>query len=822
MPFDLATRDLRANRSNLPGSDTGSVTVAPRGPVASARGPGDAGRADPAPVATAGGLTSEEAARRLAAVSGRTAERTSRPVAEILRANILTRFNLILGVLLAVILSIGEPQDALFGIVLVANAVIGIAQELRAKITLDRLAVLTAPRVQVVRDGTQRDIAVAGLVAGDLVRLRPGDQLVADGIVRASASMQADESLLTGESDPVAKFPGDQLMSGSFVVAGSGDYLATGVGADSYARKLAAEARQFALVRSELVDGINRILRYITWVIPPVAALALVSQLHARLSVQAALTGTVAAVVGMVPQGLVLLTSIAFGVSAVTLARRRVLVQQLPAVEGLARVDVVCFDKTGTLTDGTIAFDQLVAVTDRAAAEAALGALAGGDGNATIAAIRRAFPPPADWRPAGAVPFSSARKWSAASFAGRGTWVLGAPEIVLAAEDRDTLSQAAAAAGAGKRVLALARTAAPLTGEVLPPNLRAAALVLLSERLRPNTTEAIRFFAAQGIALKVISGDSPRTVAAVAARAGLSQADDAVDARELPDDIDALATVLEQRSVFGRVAPHQKQAMVRALQARGHTVAMTGDGVNDVLALKLADIGIALGSGAAATRAVAELVLLDGEFTTLPAVVAEGRRVMANIERVANLFVTKTVWATALALVVGAALLPFPFLPRHLTIIDSLAIGIPSFFLAMAPNRRRYLPGFLSRVLRFAILAGLIIAGAAVAAYLLALVVGLPLVEQRTAATLVTLLLSLYVLLLLAIPLTWRRLVLVAAMVAGFVLLFPLPAVRRFYELELPSSYLTSTVLIAAAAVAALTFCWLLLRHRGASGPASG
>jgi cation-transporting P-type ATPase E len=804
------------------GSDT-RLVIRSHGSVPGALVPVHGGQAGPAPIAPTEGLTSAEAARRLARRSGQTAERISRPFPEILRANILTRFNLILGVLLALILSVGAPQDALFGIVLIANAVIGIMQELRAKITLDRLAVLTAPRVCVVRDGVQREIAVADLVAGDLVRLRAGDQLVADGIVRDSAGMQADESLLTGESDPVAKAPGDQLMSGSFVVAGSGDYLATGVGADSYARKLAAEARQFALVRSELVDGINRILRYITWAIPPVAALALVSQLHARLSVEAALTGTVAAVVGMVPQGLVLLTSIAFGVSAVTLARRRVLVQQLPAVEGLARVDVVCFDKTGTLTDGTIAFDELIAVADRAEAASALGALAGDEGNATMTAARREFPPPAGWRRTGAVPFSSARKWSAASFAGRGTWVIGAPEIVLAARDGATLVQAAASSAAGNRVLALACTDEPLTGEALPTKLRAAALVLLSERLRPDTAEAIRFFAAQGISLKVISGDSPRTVAAVAARAGLTETGDAVDARELPDDPDALAAVLEQRSVFGRVAPHQKQAMVRALQARGHTVAMTGDGVNDVLALKLADIGIAMGSGAAATRAVAELVLLDGQFTTLPAIVAEGRRVMANIERVANLFITKTVWATVLVLVAGAALLPYPFLPRHLTIIDSLAIGIPSFFLALAPNQRRYLPGFARRVLRFAIPAGLIVAGAALAAYLLARASSLPLVEQRTAATLVTLALGLCVLLLLAIPLTWRRLVLVAAMVAGFVLLFPLPAVRRFYELALPPSDLTVTLPVAAAGVAALTACWLLLRHREeASGPGPG
>ena len=317
----------------------------------------------------------------------------------------------------------------------------------------------------------------------------------------------------------------------------------------------------------------------------------------------------------------------------------------------------------------------------------------------------------------------------------------------------------------------------------------------------------------------MISGDSPLTVSAVAARAGLPGADRPVDARDLPEDPGALGRLLEERSVFGRVSPQQKQAMVTALQARGHTVAMTGDGVNDVLALKLADIGIAMGSGAAATRAVAELVLLDSRFATLPGVVAEGRRVTANIERVANLFITKTVWATLLAVAVGLTLLPYPFLPRHLTIIDTLAIGIPSFFLALAPNTRRYLPGFTGRVLRFAIPAGTIIAAAAFAAYALARAHGLPLVQQRTAATLVTLILSLCVLVLLAVPLTWRRIMLVGALLAGFALLFPVPAVRRFYELQLPRSGLATTLAVAALGAAALAGFWVLSRRRGRGPP---
>src|SRR6516165_424815 len=543
------------------------------------------------------GLSSAQVAeRRARGLTNAGGERTSRSVAEILRANILTRFNLILGVLLAVILVWGELPDALFGIVLVTNALIGIVQEVRAKRTLDRLAVLSAPRVRVIRDGAPRDIAVEELVADDLVDLRAGDQLVADGVVRDSASLEADESLLTGESEPVDKQAGDRLLSGSFVVAGSGGYQATGVGAESYARKLAAQARRFTLVRSELVAGINQILRYVTWALPPVAALLVLSQLRSHETRQQAATSTVAALVGMVPQGLVLLTSVAFGVAAVTLARRRVLVQQLPAVEGLARVDVVCFDKTGTLTDGTVAFDSLIRLDDQAPAEAALGALADDqDRNATLAAIGQAFPPPQGWARQDAVPFSSARKWSAASFAGHGTWVLGAPEIVLAGSRDGLLSRAADLAASGRRVLVLAHAPGPLDGPALPPGLRAVGFIVLAERLRSDTPQTIAYFAAQGVTLKVISGDSPATVSAVAARAGVPHADDAIDARDLPQDPGPLGTQLEEHFVFGRVTPHQKESMVKALQARGHTVAMTGDGVNDVLALKLADIGVAMG-----------------------------------------------------------------------------------------------------------------------------------------------------------------------------------------------------------------------------------
>jgi cation-transporting ATPase E len=768
------------------------------------------------------GLSAAEVASRTARGETNDAgQGTSRTLGEILRANIVTRFNLLLGSLLVVILAVGQPQDALFGLVLVANALIGIIQELRAKRTLDRLAVLHEPRVHVVRDGLTTNIAVRDVVLDDLVQIRTGDQVVADGIMRTADLLHVDESLLTGESEPVEKRVGDGVMSGSFVVAGSGNFQATAVGPNAYAATLAAAARRFALTRSELMDGINLLLRYVTWAIFPVAALLLWSQLQATSNWRDAASGVVAGLVAMVPQGLVLLTSIAFAVAAVTLARREVLVQELPAVEGLARVDVVCFDKTGTLTDGTITFDRLETLDATFPIEDALGALGKDENpNATLAAIAQAFAPPSEWTRRESVPFSSTRKWSGASFAGLGSVILGAPELVVDARHASALARAAALAESGRRVLLLARSDGAFDGEQLPSSVRPVALVLFKERVRPDAADTLAYFVRQGVAIKVISGDSPRTVGAVAAQVGVALADRPVDARELPDDPIELGRLLEQRSVFGRVTPQQKQAMVTAMQANGHTVAMTGDGVNDTLALKLADIGVAMGSGAPATRAVAQVVLLDGRFASLPGVVAEGRRVTANIERVANLFITKTVWATLLAIGVGIAQWPYPLLPRHLSVIDTLAIGIPAFFLALAPNERRYRPGFVNRVLRFAIPAGAIIAICAFTAFGLARANDLPLDQQRTGATLVGLMVSLCVLVLLAAPLTWRRTLLVTLMIAGFLLLFPVAPIRNFYALALPHSVLWLTLLIGVLGTAALGGGWQLSRHFN-RGPAA-
>jgi cation-transporting ATPase E len=784
-----------------------------------------AGAGDPVPtsdfVTAADGL--DDAAVRQRVERGQvnvSGERTSRTLPEIVRANLFTRFNAILGSMLALILVFGHPADGLFGIVLVANALIGIVQEIRAKRTLDRLAVLNAPIARVVRSGHVSEIAIEDVVLDDLVELRTGDQLPADGTVRDGHGLEIDESLLTGESEPVNKAAGDEVLSGSFVVAGAGRFQATRVGSDSYARRLAHEARRFALTRSELVEGINRILVYVTWAILVVGPLLFWSQLQSTdASLSEAITAAVAGVVGMVPEGLVLLTSLAFGVAAVTLARRQVLVQELPAVEGLARVDVVCLDKTGTLTEGSVVFDgiELLDGADEGRVQSALAALGDDENaNATLAAITVEFPEPeTPWVRTVSVPFSSARKWSAATFDGEGSWILGAPEMVCADPSIPARTRADELAAGGHRVLLLAHAPGALSGEALPSDLRPVALVLLEEQVRPDAAETLAYFRDQGVQLRVISGDNPRTVGAVAHRVGLTEAGEPVDARELPDDMEQLADVLETHAVYGRVTPHQKRAMVAALQSRGHVVAMTGDGVNDALALKDADIGVAMGSGAAATRAVAQLVLLDGKFSTLPGVVAEGRRVTANIERVANLFLTKTTYATLLALAVAIAGWPYPFLPRHLTVVSSLTIGIPAFFLALAPNKRRYIPGFVPRVLRLAIPAGTIAAIGVFVAYAMARAQDVSPRQARTTATIVLFAVGLWVLVILARPFTRGRALLVGAMVVAFVGALAIPFVRNFYAFRIPpTDVLFEGLIVAGIAVVALELFYRFMRDR--------
>jgi magnesium-transporting ATPase (P-type) len=660
------------------------------------------------------------------------------------------------------------------------------------------------------------------VVLDDVLELQPGDQVVVDGEVLEGRNLEVDESLLTGESEPVTKRPGDEVLSGSFVAAGSGRYRATRVGAEAYAAQLAEQARRFTLTRSELRAGIDQILRIVTWLLIPTATLVVISQLRSNASVDDALRGSVAATVAMVPEGLVLLTSVAFAIGVIRLARQKVLVQELPAVEILARVDVLCIDKTGTLTEGRLVVAEVEVLHEDGWPRDALAALAASDPppNATLRAIGEAFADAPDgWTVGESVPFSSARKWSAAAFGSKGTWVLGAPDVILRDAPReDELLRALAHAESGRRVVLLAKTDAALDGEALPAGLVPTAFVVLGDRVRETASTTLAYFARQGVEVKVISGDHPETVAAVARRVELPRAEVPFDAQGLPTDRDELAEVLEEHAVFGRVTPQQKRAMVEALQSRGHVVAMTGDGVNDVLALKDSDIGIAMGSGSSATRAVAQLVLLDSTFDPLPSVVGEGRRVLGNIERTSNLYVTKTVYAMLIALGVGVVGFAFPFLPRHLTLIGALTIGIPSFFLALAPNNERARPGFLRRVLRFTIPAGTLAALATFLAYVLAREEpGVTLAEARTTATMVLLWIGFLVLSAIAAPLTSWRLALVWAMPALFALVFAVPAAREFFALYPPPLI----VWLAAFGIAALvwSFARLFLPPERPVGP---
>ncbi|MFF7410714.1 HAD-IC family P-type ATPase [Streptomyces lydicus] len=792
------------------------------------------------------GLTADEVAARVARGEVNDVPvRSSRSTVDIVRANVFTRFNAIIGVLFAIILVIGPIQDGLFGFVIVANTGIGIVQELRAKKTLDKLAVIGEAKPAVRRDGVARPVPTSEVVLGDVIECGPGDKVVVDGEVLESDGLEIDESLLTGEADPVVKKPGDAVMSGSFVAAGGGAFTATKVGRAAYAAQLAEEASRFTLVHSELRTGISRILKYVTWMMVPTAIGLIVSHLLTLgLPGDAAVRRMVAGIVPMIPEGLVLLTSVAFAVGVVRLGRRHCLVQELPAIEGLARVDVVCLDKTGTLTEGGMDVRELRPLGSAAAPEGreeggggggaqeggdaaylgqVLGALGAADPrpNASLQAIIDAYPAPDGWRVAGALPFSSARKYSGAVLVGPGsartTWLLGAPDVLLRSGD-SRLTEVDDLNAQGLRVLLLARTARELDGPDPGRDVQPAALVVLEQRLRRDAPDTLRYFGEQGVATKIISGDNAVSVGAVAAKLGLPGADAAVDARGLPAEREARAAALDETTVFGRVTPQEKRDMVGALQARGHTVAMTGDGVNDVLALKDADIGVAMGSGAEATRAVAQIVLLDNSFATLPSVVAEGRRVIGNITRVATLFLTKTVYSVLLAILVACWQIPYPYLPRHLTLLSTLTIGVPAFFLALAPNTERARPHFVRRVMRYAIPSGLIVGVAAFATYLLARAYYSgpgALSAQTSAATLTLFLAALWVLVIIARPYTWWRVVLVGAMAAAFLAVLVTPWLQHFFALRLVGTtmpWVAVAVAVVAAALLEVVWRWVARR----------
>ena len=740
------------------------------------------------------GLTAADVAERVARGQVNTLPpRSGRTVGDIVRANVFTRINAILAVLLAMVLATGSWINGTFGFLILANSIIGIVQELRAKRTLDSLAVVGESRPRVRRDGVTAELARDQIVLDDLIEVGPGDQVVVDGVVVSADYLEADESLLTGESDPEAKTVGSPVMSGSFVVSGAGTYRATQVGGDSYAAQLTAQASKFSLVHSELTQGINRILTIITWVLIPVGLATIwVQSTQQHNDWRRSVLAMAGALVPMVPEGLVLLTSVAFALGVVRLGRQQCLVQELPAIEGLARVDIVCADKTGTLTENGLRFGTLHALDgDVEDARAALAQLCAADPrpNASLQAIAAAMPEPgAPWPVTSRAPFTSAKKWSGASFADGGNWVLGAPDV-LAAPSSPTARHAEEIGSTGLRVLLLGRAELPVDQADAPGRVTPVALVVLEQRVRPDAAATLAYFAEQRVAVKVISGDNAASVGAVTRGLGVVSAE-AIDARTLPEGED-FADQIVANSVFGRVTPLQKRQMVGALQSRGHTVAMTGDGVNDVLALKDADLGVAMGSGSAATRAVAKVVLLDDRFATLPLVVAEGRRVIGNIERVANLFLTKTIYSVVLALLVVLWRLPFPYLPIHITLIAWFTIGIPAFVLSLPPNNERARPGFVPRVMEFVIPAGLVVGIATFTTYVLLRGGGAagPQHETQivTSTLITTILVASWVLAVVARPYTWWKFVLLAASLGMYVLIFSLDFTRSLFFLDISS-----------------------------------
>ncbi|WP_433697393.1 HAD-IC family P-type ATPase [Nocardiopsis sp. CA-288880] len=782
------------------------------------------------------GLTLAEVAERVA--TGRTNDvpvRASRSVGQIIRANVFTRINAMIAVLFTIIAVIGPVQDGLFAMVILINTLIGIVQELRAKRTLDKLAIVNAAHPRVVRDGATVRVTTQEIVLDEVLEVGVGDQIAVDGVVTWAGGLEVDESLLTGEADPVLKRPGDTVMSGSFVVAGAGRFRATKVGRHAYAARLAEEASRFSLVHSELRSGINRILTWITYALFPIGALLIYSQLfmggHVTLEeptaggqisgpLADALRGMVAALVSMIPEGLILLTSIAFAVGVIRLGKYKCLVQELPAIEGLARVDVVCTDKTGTLTEAGMKLAQIRdlggrAVGDDPSPTLVLAALAAcdPDHNASMAAIAQGFGASGvsapDWTVTALAPFSSARKWSGAGFLtpdGEEHWVLGAADV-LSSPDSPAAAEAARLGSQGLRVLLLARASARVDSDDAPGEVEPVALVVLDQKVREDAGATLDYFAGQGVDVKIVSGDHAASVGAVGRELGLPGAEDPVDARSLSDEAGELAREVERRSAFGRVTPERKRDMVRGLKDRGHTVAMTGDGVNDVLALKEADIGVAMGSGSPASRSVAQLVLLDNRFAVLPRVVAEGRRVIGNIERVASLFLTKTVYTMTLAIIVGLLAVAYPFFPRHATLINAVTFGIPSFFLALAPNTDIAKPGFVMRTLRLAIPSGMVAGFAAVTTYLL--VLGgrtVPDPADRTAVVITLCATTLWVLLLVAKPYVWWKVLMVGSMVGLLTLAMVTPLGQWFFDLDVsdPAKVLTGLA-VAGVAIVAIT-----------------
>nr|WP_325186511.1 cation-translocating P-type ATPase [uncultured Oscillibacter sp.] len=722
------------------------------------------------------GLTSAQA-RELAEAGwdNRPVESPTKSDRQIIRENLLTYFNLIFAVLAVCLLLVGDWKDMTFLFIVAANAVIGIVQQIRSKRTIEKLSVLSSSKVRAVRDGKVTELPVDQLVRGDVIELTAGCQIPADGPV-LTGQVQVNEALITGEADAIAKGPGDSLRSGSFVISGRCRARLDQVGADSYAARLTLAAKKDAGPgKSEMMRSLDHLIRFIGVVLIPIGGALFYTQFVTQnLGLRQSVVSTVAALIGMIPEGLFLLTSVALAVSVVRLAQNRTLIHEMSAIETLARVDVLCVDKTGTVTCPQMRVREVVPLDAAAWTEADIADTLGAfyrvmePDNDTARAIAEKFSYGPAWPSRETVPFSSATKWSAVNFALRGATVIGAPEYVLGDELEPLKERIRSYTEQGCRVLLLAQCdraeEGRLHGLVLPM-----ALLVLENPLRPGAARTFAYFHDQGVDVKVISGDEPVTVAAIAAQAGIQNADAWVDARELKTDAD-IAQAVRTYTVFGRVVPNQKRKIVRALQSQGHTVAMTGDGVNDVLALKDADCGVAMASGADAACQVAQLVLLDSDFAAMPKVVAEGRRVINNIQRASALYLVKNILSFFLAIITLFADFPYPFIPIQLTLISALTIGIPSFFLALEPNHDLVHGKFLHNVFRKSFPGGLTAIFVVLFAELFVYALNLELRELSTICVVIMAINCLTVIYYAARPMDLKRTVMLSTMSAAMVI----------------------------------------------------
>ncbi|NFA62137.1 cation-translocating P-type ATPase [Clostridium botulinum] len=713
----------------------------------------------------------------------------SRTLGQIIRANLFTSYNALNAILAIIVFIAGSPKNAVFAGVIITNTIIGMFQEIRAKSILERLSVINEKSVDVIREGKIDNINIEEIVLDDIIVLKSGDQILVDCELLSNNEIEVDESLITGESDSILKKENDRLLSGSFVSSGNAYAKVINVGKNTYAAKLAEEAKQFKLINSELQTSINKIFKIIMWLAIPIGLLLTFTQLfYVKKSLQDALLGSVSGIVGMVPEGLVLLTSATFVVAVKRLSKWDTLIQELPATEVLARVDVLCLDKTGTITKGDLKVTEVQCLNneDIKYIDKIIAAMVYSfkNGNATEKALLEKYKNNPNLKIKNKIPFSSRRKWSAVEFEEEGVFILGAPEMILKDKYKNIENKIGKAAQEGKRVLLLASYEGKNFNEDFNGNVKETALIFIEDIIRENAEEIISYFNKEKVDLKIISGDNPITVSSIAKKVGISNAENYIDARELPENEEELRKVVDKISVFGRVSPHQKKSIVKALKSNGHTVAMTGDGVNDVLALKESDCGIAMASGSEATKAVAQLVLLNSDFSAIPQVVLEGRKLINNLEKVSELFLSKTAYFIILSIIFALLVKPFPIIPIQLTLVGSLSIGIPSFFLAISPNEDVIKKDFLKRVLGVSIPNGVLIGISTALIFLLGYHTGLSLNQCRTLSLVTFGSLSLFILLKVSNPLNFYRISIVISMTILFVLAFLIPFTRRIFVIE--------------------------------------